>query len=81
MDLEKAPKTILDQWMQGFIDEFFFLGFRTGSDIRAYLLRPQVAKAIADSLSKAVKKYEDEHGKIDMTGYDTGIPSPLQREL
>jgi hypothetical protein len=80
MDFNQLPKIRLDQWSFARMDKdiYMLLGIQTGNDARAYLVHPQAAKGLYDTLGKELKKYEDEHGEIDMTGYAMGIPSPLQ---
>lgn len=78
MNFDQTRKTLLDQWMLGYMNTHFLLGVRIGNEEAAYLLHPQAAKGLCTELKKALDKYEKELGPIDMTGYSMGIPSPLQ---
>lgn len=77
--MDDFTKYWVDSWAGGTDGIRFFIGFVSGKEQKAFVLFPQGAKALLAWLQKTVGEYENQHGPIDMTGYDGGIPSPIQR--
>lgn len=80
MDFNKMPKVICESWHQNNNKAWFFFGFSSGIQESAYLVAPQAAKGFLIDLEKRIKKYEAEHGEIDMKGFKTAIQSPIQMQ-
>ncbi len=77
MDFNKMPKLIADQFHLNNNQQWFFVGFSSGTRQDAFLLPPAAAKGLALELDKKIKAYETQFGPIDTSNLQVGIQSPF----
>lgn len=77
MDLNRTPKLFCENVNIGVTSEFFILGLTSGDDAEAYVLTPQHAKRLSQSLAYNISEYEKKYGEIE-TKWTPGIESPIQ---
>jgi hypothetical protein len=78
MDWSIFPKVLCEKFHLSFNKAFFLFGFSSGTENKAYLVTPQIAKGLIGVLQTKVTEYESKYGPIDMKGVQSGIESPIQ---
>jgi len=78
MDINTFPKMLCDKMHLNFNKAFFFFAYSSGTTNMSYAIAPQSAKGFIQGLSEKVAEYEKMYGTIDMTGFQSGIESPIQ---
>lgn len=78
MNWNTFPKMVCDKLHVAFNPGFFHFGFESGTDQRAYLIAPAVAKGVSLALTEKIAEYEAKYGVIDTRGVQSGIESPIQ---
>ena len=78
MNWNTFPKMVCEKLHVAFSQAFFQFGFESGTDQRAYLIAPAVAKGISLALTEKIAEYEAKYGPIDIRGVPSGIESPIQ---
>lgn len=77
MDLNKIPKQFCENVNIGATPEYFILGLISGEDAKTYVLTPQHAKRLSQSLAYNISEFEKRYGEIK-TEWAPGIQSPMQ---
>ncbi len=78
MNWNSFPKMVCDKLHIAFSQAFFHFGFESGTEQKAYLIAPAVAKSVVIALSAKVAEYEAKYGPIDTNNVHSGIESPIQ---
>lgn len=77
MDLNKTPKQFCENVNIGTTSEFFILALLSGEDAKTYVLTPQHAKRLSQSLAYHIAEFEKKYGEIG-TEWTPGVQSPIQ---
>lgn len=77
MDIETTPKLLVDEFGSNFNKSVFNLVLRCGQNQSGFCLTAAGAKNLSNALQQQILLYEQKFGEIDMTGVDSGIPSPI----
>lgn len=78
MDLNKIPRSVVDQISLNYSEKLFTLGFRSGEAVTGFALLPEAAKALSAMLAEKVHAYEHQYGGIDISQTERGVESPIQ---
>lgn len=78
IDFAQLPKSLVDTVSINFNQHHFLVALASGQSIAAFAMPPELLKAFAAGLPEKIQEYEKRYGKIDVTGAEGGIQSPIQ---
>jgi hypothetical protein len=78
IDFSQLPKSLCDTVSINYNQHHFLIALASGQNIVAFAMPPELMKAFADGLPAKIEEYEGKFGKIDMSGAEGGIQSPIQ---
>ncbi len=78
IDFSQLPKSLADTVSINFNQHHFLFAVASGQSVAAFAFPPELMKAFADGLPAKIQEYEERYGKIDLSGAEGGIQSPIQ---
>jgi hypothetical protein len=78
IDFTQLPKSLVDTVSINYNQHHFLIALASGQSIAAFALPPELLKAFSDGLPAKIAEYESKFGKIELSGTEGGIQSPIQ---